>query len=559
MTATGISKGSGIGGNSGNDRYNTNGWGGSLDTNDYFEFTMDANSGYTLDLTSLTLTMQKSSTGPGNLAIRSSLNNFGSNLQMGTVTGTNTVTFSLSDASFNALSESITFRIYAWGATAGTGTLSVNDFSFEGTVNTAAALNNSAITTSTGTVNFGGWLTSSTALTQDITINKTGSEATTYTTTAGGNATVSGAGTSFAGGSQSDTITVGVNRSTSGVKTGTVTVDNTATTTAGSGQGSADSNDVVNVSATVFDAASVTANNSSALDVSDGSAEATLQNASGTYRAPAQINGAPTVTGTGFSLLGGFVDGARINPGSLLTGNIAFDSTGLLNGQYTGTLVVGLENSSLNFDNTITIQGVADGDLGSRTWNLVANVTGRQASSGAVTLAAGTDLAGRGIGLQHNTGAQTSASFLDGTAGSQPISMSFKVSSEALNDANRVSDVLTVTGLDGNLFVLEMTYSESGLLVPENDLFLAWLDELSGLWVNATAGNSSGTATFAGNVAYNAALHSALGTYGVDTTTNTVWAVLDHNSDFAVVAVPEPGVLGLALIGAGALLRRRRR
>jgi len=50
-----------------------------------------------------------------------------------------------------------------------------------------------------------------------------------------------------------------------------------------------------------------------------------------------------------------------------------------------------------------------------------------------------------------------------------------------------------------------------------------------------------------------------LGSWGRETTANTVWAVTDHNSQFAVV--PEPGTLGLAAVGlAGGIwyLRQRR-
>jgi len=48
-----------------------------------------------------------------------------------------------------------------------------------------------------------------------------------------------------------------------------------------------------------------------------------------------------------------------------------------------------------------------------------------------------------------------------------------------------------------------------------------------------------------------------LGSYGVDIDDDTVWAILDHNSEFAVV--PEPATLWLLGVGSLALLRRRRR
>ncbi len=54
---------------------------------------------------------------------------------------------------------------------------------------------------------------------------------------------------------------------------------------------------------------------------------------------------------------------------------------------------------------------------------------------------------------------------------------------------------------------------------------------------------------------------TTLGDWGVNTSNHTVWAVLDHNSDFAVT--PEPSTLTLLAAGAvglaGFAWRRRRR
>jgi hypothetical protein len=55
---------------------------------------------------------------------------------------------------------------------------------------------------------------------------------------------------------------------------------------------------------------------------------------------------------------------------------------------------------------------------------------------------------------------------------------------------------------------------------------------------------------------------SALGVYATDLNTRTVWAVVNHNSDFAAVVVPEPSSVALAAIGiavaAGLAARRRK-
>lgn len=94
-------------------------------------------------------------------------------------------------------------------------------------------------------------------------------------------------------------------------------------------------------------------------------------------------------------------------------------------------------------------------------------------------------------------------------------------------------------------------------------MLLGW--NSSGSWVNAIDGNTgsaggSALANASGSYASLGILPTAdyLGSWGRDTTTNTAWAVVNHNSDFAaIVAVPEPptsplvaaGLIGLVVYG----------
>lgn len=141
----------------------------------------------------------------------------------------------------------------------------------------------------------------------------------------------------------------------------------------------------------------------------------------------------------------------------------------------------------------------------------------------------------------------TTASLLGGTvgsggAGTYGLNRDVDISFIPPNPILPVSDILTLAGTESDSFVLQLSYDESAaisLLGGEANARLGWLD--GGDWVLAVDGNSGGTPTFVEG-AWNAAY--TLGYYGVDTSTNVVWAVLNHSSDFAVIGVPETSLLG---------------
>jgi hypothetical protein len=176
----------------------------------------------------------------------------------------------------------------------------------------------------------------------------------------------------------------------------------------------------------------------------------------------------------------------------------------------------------------------------------------------------------------------------------ETISMAWRTRTAAEANPNQVnallSDVVNLTGmLSGTetqtpaltasgtgVFVLQMSYAQSTLnaiglnesaIATSGELRLGWND--SGSWKTAVLGNvgaGGGTGIFLGAVAYdpNNPAHNVLGAYGVDPSSPTggvVWAVLNHNSEFAVI--PEPSTLvagGLAMLGlALAGLRKRRK
>lgn len=139
LTVSGIGL-SGVTANAGNNRYNAKNWytsanPNSINANKYFYFTLTADPGYVLNLQNFIYSSQASGTGPTSFSLRSSVDNYATDIPTSAL-GTN-VSIDLSGSAYQSLST-ITFRLYGWGGTAGGGTFSVDDFSFWGSVTTIA-------------------------------------------------------------------------------------------------------------------------------------------------------------------------------------------------------------------------------------------------------------------------------------------------------------------------------------------------------------------------------------------------------------------------------------
>ena len=213
-------------------------------------------------------------------------------------------------------------------------------------------------------------------------------------------------------------------------------------------------------------------------------------------------------------------------------------------------------NSALGTASVIVSGGIFLIDAGVDVQNAV-TVTGTGATI-AHDVVAGNALANTINATSSIGGTNHTANILAGTAtGTSRITAAFEASSLALNDAMRISDVITLSGVPliggsaTDTFTLQLSATGVGGFVSLKP-FIAWLDG-NNTWSNAVTGNTGGTANFVSG-AWNASY--GLGTYGLDAANNTVWAVLNHNSAFTIV--PEPSTIALVGIGLGSLLALRR-
>lgn len=263
---------------------------------------------------------------------------------------------------------------------------------------------------------------------------------------------------------------------------------------------------------------------------------------------------------------------SRVNLGALQgAGNLTKDGDGILRltaaaGSYSGTTRV--LDGTLEINNASALGG---GALHIDGGNAIA-VAGSALSVSEILLGGGTYTKSFSNGESFTNylsatsnfaeGISTSATFLAGSAGGvRTVETSFvtTVDDPISNDFIRASDIYVLSGTGSDIFALQLVIDA----VTETH-FLGWLSD--GEWINAIDGNSAtGSSAVQGFLgSYEAAGVFAtadyLGSWGVDIESGSVWAILDHNSYFAVVPEPSTTALLLALVSCGgALLYRRRK
>lgn len=140
-TLSNIRRGSGILPNNAVNAFSSLGFSmaSSIDTADYYEFQIKSNSGYVLNLDSIVVSERRSNTGIRTFAVRSSLDNFGSDVSVTQVPDDNLTRNNqrtpLGSAFKNiASSTTLAFRYYGYGAEADAGTWRLDSIRIYGTI-----------------------------------------------------------------------------------------------------------------------------------------------------------------------------------------------------------------------------------------------------------------------------------------------------------------------------------------------------------------------------------------------------------------------------------------
>jgi PKD repeat protein len=153
ITVSGVSLGSGLRIREDDDKITVDriSTSGTLNTgdNDYFEFTLTPDSGYEINFQEFFYNGDDSGGNVNKGALRSSIDNFASNIE-GDVKPDTGVEFDLTSADFQGVDGAITFRIYLWDASSDNADFELEDFGFKGTISEYAIWDGTSWSNTTG-------------------------------------------------------------------------------------------------------------------------------------------------------------------------------------------------------------------------------------------------------------------------------------------------------------------------------------------------------------------------------------------------------------------------
>ena len=205
---------------------------------------------------------------------------------------------------------------------------------------TATAPLNDTVINSAASLDFGNMLVGFDPAAQNAVLSKTGLLATTFSNAVSNDGITVTTDGAIDAGNQTKLISVDFNTNangsgTSGVRNLSVTIDNTATTSAAAGEGSDDTDDVIAVAAGVFQVGGPTANNGGPLDHGDSATITNAASTDGGQRASVFLDSF-SVTGDGWSagdlIAGTTATGVATANGTSFSGTVSFNKSGRLNG-----------------------------------------------------------------------------------------------------------------------------------------------------------------------------------------------------------------------------------
>jgi len=248
----------------------------------------------------------------------------------------------------------------------------------------------------------------------------------------------------------------------------------------------------------------------------------TLNHASATFpdigiRASADVTSISLNAQAGWTVDPGFTTSTVIGDGVTVPG-ADFNSTGKLNGTYAGTLAVGLQNEQ-------DLTGAAPNDLGTSNFTLSTSVS-TNSGAGSANILAGGSFAGYYI--NSGIGKNSTIKLLGGTStAGNTISVAW---SSGVNTT--LSDKPTVTTTAADTYVVELNYDPTAITGGTATALVLASPNGSGQYVATVLADTGGTASEISG-AYNGSV--VLGNYGVDTTNDEAWAVVNHAGPFEVV------------------------